>query len=116
MFRKIFCTFLIGMTLSNPTSSKTFSIVANSNTKEDIAEMYQYKNEIIGSYQEMITGVSEDEVMEDLTLLYPQMNYENNQLVLVIGEGKGKRISGELKKDYCEVDVKPKSFIGSLFE
>lgn len=116
MFRKLFCTFLIGMTLSNPTSTKTFNIIANSNSKEDITTMYQYKNDIIRSYQEMITGVEEEEVMKDLTLLYPQMRYENNQLVLMIGEGKGKNISGELKKDYCEVEIKPKSFISGLFD
>ncbi len=107
---------MIGMTLSNPVLSCSLNVIANSNSKEDISEMYQYKNEIIQSYQSMIEGVSEKEVIEDLMILYPQMSYSDEQLTFIIGEGKGKSIKGELKKDYCNVDIKPKSFIQSLFD
>lgn len=109
MYRKIFCTLLIGLSLSRQTIPATFNITANSNNKEDIEIMYQYKNEIIKHYQDMITGMDEEDVLKDMVIIYPNMYYENHQLYLIIGEGQGKTIKGELKKDYCEVEIKPKS-------
>lgn len=116
MFKKIYASFLIGLGLFSSTPTKTtFSIVSHSNESSDIALMYEYKNKIIEDYSKMILGMKEDEIISDLLLLYPEMSYENHCLTYVIGDGKGKQISGELKSNYCDVEVKPKSFFEELF-
>lgn len=116
MFRKSFCGLILALTLSNTTGPLMFSITASNQDIESIKEMYAYKNELIVMYQDMITGVSEEEVIDDLLTLYPNMSYENNKIKLVLDEGKGKTITGELKKDYCDVEIKPTSFFGKLFK
>ena len=116
MFRKLFCLCIIGLSLNQSTVNQTmFKIVANSDQKEDIKEMYNYKNDLIQDYSKMITGVDEERVIEDLLILYPEMTYENGELCLILGKGEGKGVSGELKQNYCEVKIKPKSWLGELF-
>lgn len=113
MFQKLYLTTLIGFgfLFGNTNDHINFKIVSNSNEKEDIEQMYYYKNEIINKYQSMFLAVNQNEVIEDLMKIYPELSYKNKTLIYVIGEGKGKSISGELKDDYCDVDVKPKSFL-----
>lgn len=117
MIKNIYCSFLMafGLFASIPSKSE-FVIISNSNSKEDIVIMYEYKNEIIENYAKMMIGLEEKTVIEDLLLMYPEMTYEKNQLIYVIGDGNGKQIKGELKSNYCDVEVKPKSFIAEMFK
>lgn len=116
MVKKIYMSFLIGLSLfSTSVDNVNFKIISNSNSKEDLQIMYEYKNEIIENYAKMIIGIDKQQVIEDLILMYPDITYNNNELCLVIGEGMGKSIKGELKDNYCNVDVKPKSWLVELF-
>lgn len=117
MIKKVYISFLIGLgVFSAPSNNVDFKIISNSNSKEDIEIMYEYKNEIIENYAKMIVGIDKQEVINDLILMYPNMTYENNELCLTIGNGLGKSIQGKLKNNYCDVEVKPKSWIVELFD
>lgn len=85
-----------------------FKITAKSNSKEDIIKMYEYKNEIIQSYSNMIIGLNQDEVIDDLCMLY-DMKLDHHTLILDLGEGK--TIEGKLRNNYCKEDIIVKSYI-----
>lgn len=120
MLRKMYCSFLVGFSLFSSTTSTqsnlAFSITANSNSENDIKIMYEYKNNIVNDYSKMIVATNQSQVIEDLLILHPELSYNHGKLVCNLGESKGKTISGELRDNYCNVEVKPKSFFAELFK
>ena len=115
MFRKIFCTLLVGFNLTHTNTYYRFHIYPNNNDETSIKESYAYKNELIHSYQDMILGVDESQVMQDLLQLY-QGEKVGYDLYFKLGEGNGKALSGEFKNNYCDNEIKPKSWIKEMFE
>ena len=115
MFRKMFCTLLIGFTLTNVNTPYRFHIFASDDQEIGIKACYEYKNELIHSYQEMILGMDEEEVMNDLTRLY-QGEKVGHDVYFKLGDGKGEELSGEFKNNCCDNEIKPKSWIRELFE
>lgn len=90
-----------------------YKIIANSNQHNDILKMYEIKNNLVSDYK--IWTKSIDDKQQALYDHLEEYNatYENNIFLIVIGEGKGKELTGQLKNNYCETtkDIKKRSFI-----
>ena len=90
-----------------------YKIIASSNYKKDIEYMYEVKNNLIKDYSLWVKGVdNKKQVLLDHLDDYNAV-YKDDKYVIVIGEGKGHYIEGELSTHYCESskDIKKKSFI-----
>ncbi len=94
-----------------------YKIISNSYEQGDIKKMYDIKNELLKDYKEWSKGVdNKDQVLADHQDNY-NATYKQGIYKIVIGEGKGKTLTGDLKSNYCEStkDIKTKSFIFDLF-
>ena len=90
-----------------------YKIIASSNYKKDIEYMYEVKNNLLKEYSLSVKGVdNKKQVLLDHLDDYNAV-YKDDKYVIVIGEGKGHYIEGELRTHYCESskDIKKKSFI-----
>ncbi len=121
MKKMIVVAILIGM-LSGSVYAKSqepqFEIVANSNQENDIKKMYEIKEQLLEDYKIWVKGVyDKDQVLADHTSDY-NATYKQGVYRIVLGDGKGKSLTGELKTNYCEStkDIETKSFLfGWLF-
>ncbi len=90
-----------------------YKIIANSNSEEDISEMYDIKKQLLIEYKEWSMGV--DDVNQVLCDHIQNFNaeYKDGIYTIVLGEGKGKELIGDLKVNYCESssDLTKKSFL-----
>jgi len=95
-----------------------FEIIANSYQETDIKKMYEVKSQLIEDYKIWVKGVKDkDQVLADHTNEY-HATYKQGVYKIVLGEGKGKSLKGDLKVNYCEStkDIETKSFLfGWLF-
>lgn len=109
---------LMNLTIANAqTYIPQYKIIASSNSQSDVDEMYQIKNNLILDYKKWVKGVDDvNQVLKDHEETY-QAEYKNGIYTIVLGNGKGKSISGKLQVSYCSSskDIKKKSFISSLF-
>lgn len=118
--KKIIIIILIGMnfiTLDANNSAPTYKIIANSNTEEDIQEMYELKDELLNKYKDWVKGVDDEyQALADHTYAYDATFY-NGEYAIVIGDGKGKKLTGKLQSSYCTSgkEIEKKSFFGDLF-
>lgn len=112
----LLCTMLV----CNSKSELQFKISYDSKTKET----YKIKNEIQTIYTELINGVHEESyilmVLHNIDKFEYQDNmkasFQNNQLTIIEGDGKGDTITGELKtSSVCLPQVAPRSFLQELF-
>lgn len=114
--KKIIFILLVGMlciSVEAKENEPQYKIIANSYNQKDIDEMYKIKNDLIKDYKEWSIGVSnKDQVLADHTSNY-NATYQQGVYCIILGEGKGKSIEGELKVNYCEStkDIQKKSFI-----
>lgn len=112
----IMCMLCVGVHAKN--QEPKFEIIANSNREEDIKQMYEIKSQLIEDYKIWVKGVSDkDQVLADHVHEYDAI-YKQGIYRIVLGEGEGKSLTGELKVNYCEStkDIKTKSFLfGWLF-
>lgn len=95
----------------------TYTIIAASNSEQDIKEAYDIKNKLLGEYMEWAKGVDDVyQVLADHTSNYDATFY-NGEYVIQIGQGKGKTIEGTLQTNYCSSsqDIQKKSWFFSLF-
>lgn len=94
-----------------------YKIVANSNSDQDIETMYEIKDNLIKDYQQWVKGVDDvDQVLADHQKEY-DAKYYNGEYTIIIGKGKGKKLTGKLKTSYCvsNKEIKKKSFFAELF-
>ena len=95
-----------------------YKIISNSNSQNDIKEMYAVKNNLIKDYKIWSKSVDDiDQVLYDHQYLYNAV-YDKGIYLIILGEGKGKELTGELKANYCEStkDIQKKSLLfGWLF-
>lgn len=114
--KKFICIVLIGILLVSveaKSQEPQYKIIANSNQESDIKEMYEVKNNLLKDYKEWVKGVNnKDQVLADHQLDY-HATYKQGMYCIVLGNGKGKTLSGELKVNYCEStqDIEKKSFL-----
>lgn len=114
--KKVIFIVLIGMlfvSVEAKSQEPQYKIIANSNQESDIQEMYEVKNNLLKDYKEWVKGVNnKDQVLADHQLDY-HATYKQGIYCIVLGDGKGKTLSGELKVNYCEStqDIETKSFL-----
>lgn len=90
-----------------------YHIIANSNQEEDIQEMYRVKDHLLKDYKIWAKGVDDkDQVLADHQSDYDAV-YKQGVYTIVLGEGKGKSLNGDIKVNYCEStkDIETKSFL-----
>ncbi|MEG0275870.1 MAG: hypothetical protein RR630_02475 [Coprobacillus sp.] len=115
--KKIIGVFLIIGMLAVSVHAKSqepqYKIIANSNSESDIKEMYEVKKDLLESYKEWVKGVDDkDQVLADHQTDF-DATYKQNEYKVILGQGKGKSLSGEMKVNYCEStkDIETKSFL-----
>ena len=84
--------FMLGVSVHAKSQEPQYKIIANSNQESDIKEMYEVKGKLLEDYQ---------------------ATYKQGVYKIVLGKGKGKSLSGEMKVNYCEStkDIETKSFL-----
>lgn len=90
-----------------------YKIISNSYQQEDIQYMYKIKTELLKNYKEWVKGVdNKDQVLADHQYVY-NANYKQGVYEIIIGKGKGKTLTGDLKVNYCEStqDIETKSLL-----
>ena len=100
--------------LSNTTNfTYKYVITANSNSVKDMLVMYDVKQEFISIYNNLVLTINEshhEKVVKDNinTFIDPSIGtstYTKGKIVIVIGDGKGGSIEGELRKNACDEDA-----------
>lgn len=111
----IVLTGITSITLFNNTSNFTYKyeIIAHSNNVYDVLYMYNVKEETIKIYENVVLDVAEkyhqkvvvDNLNKFKTSDNMSVHYDQGKIVITIDEGKGMRIAGDLRKNYCDKDV-----------
>ena len=99
--------FMLGVSVHAKSQEPQYKIIANSNQESDIKEMYEVKGKLLEDFKTWVKGVLADH-QSDYQATYKQGVYK-----IVLGKGKGKSLSGEMKVNYCEStkDIETKSFL-----
>ncbi len=89
-----------------------YIIVADSNDVSDLMYMYNIKEKTIDMFEGLIFNVNEsyhkETIIDNLDNFSGkdyEAYYKNDSIYIVIGDGNGKSISGDLRKNVC--DSKP---------
>ena len=90
----------------------SYTVISSSNDMSDLLYMYNVKEKTINNYESLIFNVNEnfhkETIIDNLEYFSGEdyfAEYKNGDLVITIGNGKGKSISGDLRKNSC--DSKP---------
>lgn len=114
--KKVIAFILIGMlciSVEAKNQQPRYQIIGNSYQQEDIDQMYQIKNELLKDYKEWVKGVdNQEQALADHQDDY-QATFQQGIYQIVIGQGQGKTLTGELKVNYCESreDIETKSLL-----
>ncbi len=101
-----------------------YEIVANSNSAQDVLNLYSYKEKLITHYEKdfmpldkktletkLINDIQSFAFVSDI-----KARYAYGTIVLLVGDAKGYTLSGNLKTDSCdETVIRTKVFIFDLF-
>lgn len=118
--KKVIIIVILLMNIVNVEASyhtPTYSIIANSNSQEDVEQLYKIKNELLNDYSIWVKGVDDIyTVLIDHQYVYDAI-YKNGNYEIILGKGTGKKITGTLEINYCSTttDIKKTSWILSLF-
>ena len=90
------------------------SVVAKSNDydfmiygdSQGVLDIYEVKEDLLREYKTLIEGLDEIYIEEAIKecLVVDHVSFENQTLVIVLGDGKGRKIGGPLKANYCEIE------------
>ena len=115
--KRVYIFIILGLILGISVRAKSqepqYKIIANSNQESDIKEMYKVKDELLEDFKIWVKGVDDkDQVLADHQSDY-QATYKQGIYKIVLGKGKGKSLSGEMKVNYCETtkDIETRSFL-----
>ena len=100
-----------------------YRVVTNSNSAGDVLQAYTYKEYLIDEYNQLINyldpSLHQDAVINNIDRFAKEgsvAKYEDGVIVIYIGNGNGKSISGELKKDACDVsNIRVKFYFSKFF-
>jgi hypothetical protein len=122
MYKKIIITIITIISVFNinvGAKNKTFRylIIGDSNNNQ---EVYKLKDDLIYSFQAITTGLDEtyfEQTIIDYIKDKEDFNYASNTITIVLGDGKGQKLEGELKTNYCEnkETIKTRVFLFELF-
>ena len=125
MSKKLLTILLLTLTVFNVQTvakeqKQYFKIYADSQNEQ---EAYKVKNQLIQEFQTLVEGLDETQYRKAIQTNLPisdTIEYDDDTIKIVLGDGKGVLLSGELKTDYCQgSDKKPletKFFLLELFE
>ena len=89
-----------------------YTVVADSNDINDLMYMYKVKEKTIDKYEGLVFNINENYHKQTIidNLVYfdgedYKTYYKDDSIYIVIGDGKGKSISGDLRRNSC--DSKP---------
>lgn len=120
----LFCfIWTVLLSVPNSISSKsaqiTYQIIYDSSMKD----VQIVKDEIVEQARSLFESVHEDSyetMMKHSLNIFEKDNrkvsFQNHQLNIVIGDGKGKSVNGTFTKNsFCLSEVKPRSYVMELF-
>lgn len=125
MSKKLLTILLVALTVFNvhtvaKEQKQYFKIYANSQNEQ---EAYKVKNQLIQEFQTLVEGLDETQYRKAIQTNLPisdTIEYDDDTIKIVLGDGKGVLLAGELKTDYCQgSEKKPletKFFLLELFE
>ena len=102
-----------GITYNTNSKLPTYKIIANSNSENDIDQMYNIKNQLLEDYPLWVKGVDDTyQALEDHAQKY-DATFSNGEFIIKLGKGNGKELTGRLQVSYCasSKDIKKKSWI-----
>ncbi len=111
---------LVSFTLCKGVSNIEYTIYFDTNSHNT----YEVKEEIQSIYTRLVSGIhKESYIMMVLNNLdqfaydkQMEARWEHNQLNIIVGDGKGVEIHGELQSiSMCVYDVEPRSFLKDFF-
>ena len=111
IFIILVCMLCVSVEAKN--QNPKYKIISNSYKQEDINEMYEIKNELLIDYKEWVKGVdTPDQALADHQDDY-HATFKQGVYTIILGDGLGKSLTGDLKVNYCETtkDLKTKSLI-----
>lgn len=100
-----------------------YKVILNSNSMSDVLNGYTYKEHLIDEYNDLINyldpSLHTDAVITNIDKFAKngsKASYENGEIIVYVGDAKGKAITGELKKDKCDTStVRVKFFFSKYF-
>ncbi len=103
--------------------SYQYRVVTNSNSAGDLLQAYTYKEYLIDEYNQLINyldpSLHQDAVINNIDRFAKEgsvAKYEDGVIVVYVGKGEGKAISGELKKDACDTsNIRVKFYFSKFF-
>lgn len=121
MGKKLLCNALLIATLGSllisnknkPEFSYKYKITASSDEVSDMLVMYDVKQDFLKKYNELVLTLNSeyhrDAVIDNLDEFIEKekgvCKYLNETIVIVIGEGKGGSIEGNLKTNICDEET-----------
>jgi hypothetical protein len=118
MFKKLALSFI--MIYSTITISSTkydkflykYKVIANDNSALELINLYNAKQHLLTVYSDKILykdpTLHQHLIIENLQEFAYENSvarYEEGMIVIIIGEGKGSIINGELRKNFCDENV-----------
>ena len=106
MYKKMMIVFLVFLSFSNlhalaQDDRQYFKIYGDS---QHTKQTYEVKNELIATYQQLVMGLETDEysaALKNFFANHEQIEYKNHTLTMILGDGQGVVLEGELKTNYC---------------
>ena len=114
--KRVFIILLFIMLLSSVNAKveePRYIIISSSYSEKDIKSMYEVKNQLLKDYAVWVKGVDDKyQVLADHEYVY-NADYKNGVYKIILGEGKGKELKGELRVSYCDSvkQIKKKSIL-----
>ena len=121
MGKKLLCNALLIATLgtillsnkNKPEFSYKYKITASSNEVSDMLVMYDVKQDFLKKYNELVLTLNSeyhrDAVINNLDNFIDssrgKCRYLNETIVIIIGEGEGGSIEGNLKSNICDEEA-----------
>lgn len=123
-FTSMMAISMATLCLNNPiTFEYKYKVVSASNNPFDLQEAYTLKEKLIDQYESLVFGYQERDYS---TIIRQNINlfeftddcssFYNGQIVLIIGNGKGISLTGDLKHNICDENaIREKFYIFELF-
>lgn len=124
MYKKIMIILLLCLTLTNVSAiaqdDKQYFEICGDTTNPNQA--YQVKNDLIKDYQKLVEGLETNCISEAIRynlITNSNISYENHTIKIILGDGQGPKLKGELATNYCQPNEQPIEthfFLWELFQ
>ena len=106
MYKNIIIALLIVLNFSNVSAQSKIPVFIIYGDRQNIKEVYETKNRLLKEYEQLVMGLDEQDYEDAIVeyLNYENVEYKNNTLKIVLGNGDGKVLKGKLKTNYCKIE------------